>query len=121
MCTLWPRAEQGEQYRKVSTALAGVQAAALAECPDQMNRELQSCRTAEQHHHLDREMGTAFGGARRAGRCARSTYGRREVGAREDIAQEVEMCTSRTISILRGDRGCAGSIILSRLENVFSR
>jgi len=31
MCTLWPRAEQGEQHRKVSTALTGVQAAGRAE------------------------------------------------------------------------------------------
>ena len=41
------REAQGERYRKAESALAGVQAAAKAEWPEAMRRELAACRTAE--------------------------------------------------------------------------
>jgi hypothetical protein len=45
-------AERGalsQRYEKASSALAGVQAAAKAEWPEAMRRELAGCRTAQDH------------------------------------------------------------------------
>jgi len=43
------RGTLSERYEKASTALAAVQATARAEWPEAMKREMQACRTTEQH------------------------------------------------------------------------
>src|ERR1019366_2782858 len=43
------RGALSERYEKASSALASVQAAARAEWPEAMKREMQACRTPEQH------------------------------------------------------------------------
>ena len=42
------RGALSERYEKASSALASVQAAARAEWPEAMKREMQACRTTEQ-------------------------------------------------------------------------
>jgi hypothetical protein len=86
------RGALSERYEKASSALASVQAAARAEWPEAMKREMQACRTTEQQRLWSEKWAAYLAGrvvaegARRGRGCAGATFGRRQYRRRRESA-----------------------------------